>query len=263
MHVREGIDQIDRALGRVGVETIVEERRGPSRDNRGAREAMVPGNRLSLFVEAGRNSVEPIGPVHVVLDVFLAPPDNLDRAVDMLRDLDGANYTIDLESAAKPAADQMIVDHDPVQRQAGGLRCRRPGSRDGLGADPDFAAVLADMDRAVHRLHCRVCEERNLVSRLNLGDGARHGFVAIADTLRNRPRIERRLFELSHDFLCVEPGVRPVVPFDHQSRQPFLCRPHMVGDDGDGVIEPYDLTHAIDSLGRAIIHILHPTAEDG
>ena len=139
------------------------------------------------FVETGRNSVEPIGPVHVVLDVFLARPDDFDGAVDMLRDLDGANDAIDLQPPAKAAADQMIVDHDLVQWQAGGLRRCGLGARDDLGADPDFAAVLADMNCAVHRLHCRVREERDLVGRLDLGDGARHSLVDVADVLRNRP----------------------------------------------------------------------------
>ena len=199
VHVREGIDQIDRAFGGVGVETIVERRREPSRDDRGAREAMVPGDRHSFLIETGGHPVEEIGPIHVVLDVFLAGPDDLDGTVDMLGDLDGASDAIDLQPPAKAAADQMIVDHDLVQRQAGGLRRRRLGARDGLAADPDFAAVLADMNRAVHRLHRRVREERNLIGRLDLGDGARHGLVDIADVLRNRPRIERRLFELAHD----------------------------------------------------------------
>ena len=134
-----------------------------------------------------------------MLDIFLAGPHDLDGTVDMLGDLDGANDAIDLQPPAEAAADQMIVDHDLVQRQAGGLRRRRLGARDGLAADPDFAAVLADMNRAVHRLHRGVREERNLVGRLDLGDGARHGLVDIADILRNRPRIERRLFELAHD----------------------------------------------------------------
>ncbi len=224
---------------------------------------MVPGDRHSLLVETGGHPVEEVGPVHVVLDVFLAGPHDLDGAVDLLRDLDGAGDAIDLQPPAKAAADQMIVDHDLVQRQAGDLRRRRLGSRDDLGADPDFAAVLADMNRAVHRLHRGVREERNLVDRLDLGGGARHGLVDIADILRNRPRIERRLFELAHDIFGVELGVRPVVPFDHQRRQPFLRGPHVVGDDRDGVVEPHDLTHALDGLGRRIIHALHATAEDG
>ena len=60
----------------------------------------------------------------------------------------------------------------------------------------------------------------------------------------------------------VELGVRTVVPFDHQRRQPFLRGPHMIGHDGDGVVEPHDLTHALDGLGRRIVHALHATAED-
>ena len=57
--------------------------------------------------------------------------------------------------------------------------------------------------------------------------------------------------------------MRPVVPFDHQGRQPFLRSPHMIGHDGNGVVEPYDLTHTLDGLGRRILHALHTTAEDG
>ncbi len=115
----------------------------------------------------------------------------------MLRDLDGANDAIGLEPPSEAAADEMIVDDDLVQRQARDFRRRRLDARDGLAADPDFAAVLADVNRAVHRLHGRVREKRDLVSRLDLGDGARHGLVDISDVLRNRPRIERRLFELA------------------------------------------------------------------
>jgi hypothetical protein len=53
MQVRQRIDQIDRALGRVGVETILEERRGPPRHHRGTGEAMVPGNRHPFSIETG------------------------------------------------------------------------------------------------------------------------------------------------------------------------------------------------------------------
>src|SRR4030081_1382839 len=77
----------------------------------------------------------------------------------------------------------------------------RVGSRHDLAADPDFAAVLAHMRRAVHRLHGCMREERNLVGRLDLGHRARHRAVGIADVLRNCARAERRLFELIHDLL--------------------------------------------------------------
>ena len=132
-----------------------------------------------------------------------------------------------------------------------------------LVADPDLAAVLADMDRAVHRLHCRVREKRHLVDRLDLGRGARHRLVDVADILRDRPRLERRLFELGRDVVGAELGVRTVVPFDLERREPFLRRPHMIGHDRDGVVEPHDLAHALDRLGGRIINALHTTAKDG
>ena len=61
------------------------------------------------FVEAGGDPVVVVGPVHVVLDVFLAGPDDLDRAVDLLRDLDRLHDEVDLEPAAEAAAQQMVV----------------------------------------------------------------------------------------------------------------------------------------------------------
>jgi len=42
-------------------------------------------------------------------------------------------------------------------------------------------------------------------------------------------------------------------PAHGSSGQPFLRGPHVVGDDGDGVVEPHDLPHAVDCLGRSVI----------
>ena len=57
--------------------------------------------------------------------------------------------------------------------------------------------------------------------------------------------------------------MRSVVPFDDERGQPLLRGPHMIGDDGDGVVEPHDLPHAVDRLGRRIIEVLHAAAEHG
>ena len=219
VHVRERVNEINRAFCGVGVETILERRREPSRKDRGARETIMPGDWHSFVIETSRHSVEEIGPIHVMLDIFLAGPHDLHGAVDLLRDLDGANDAIDLQPPAKSTADQMIVDRDLIQRQAQGLCRRRLSPRDDLAADPDFATLHANMDCAVHRLHCGVREKWNLVDRFDLRGGARHGPVDIADILRNCARIERRLFELTRDLSRVELGVRTVVPFDYQRCQ--------------------------------------------
>src|SRR6202030_3105172 len=65
------------------------------------------------------------------------------------------------------------------------------------------------------------------------------------------------------DYCRVELGVWTAVPFDHQRRESFLRSSHMVSHDRDGVVESYDLTHALDGVGLGIIHALHTTAEDG
>ena len=223
---------------------------------------MAPGDRHSLRVETGGHPVVEIGPVHVVLGVFLAGPHHLHRTVNLHGDLNRAGDAVDLEPAAKPAADQMIVDHDLVQGQARGFCRRLLRSRDDLGADPDFAAVLADMNRAVHRLHRSVGEKWNLVDRLDLRGGARHRLVDVADILRHGPRFERRLFELGRDVVGAELGVRALVPFDDKGGEPFPCCAHVVGHDRDRVVELDDLTHALERHGRSGIHALHPTAKD-
>src|ERR1700730_15230586 len=105
---------------------------------------------LSFLIETGGNAVEEIRSVHVVLDVFLAGPHDLDGAVDMLSDLNGASDTVDLQPPAKATADEMIGHPPVVHGGVGVLARRRRGARDDLVADPDFAAVLADVDRAVH-----------------------------------------------------------------------------------------------------------------
>src|SRR5215469_8239719 len=129
-----GIDKVDCPFGGVGIETVLEPRRCPSRRDRGAGEAIVPGDGHSFRIETGGNPIEPVRPVHVVLDIFLTRPHDFHRAVDMLRDLDGAGGTVGPQPPPEAPADQVVVDDDLVQGQAGGLRGRRLDARHGLAA---------------------------------------------------------------------------------------------------------------------------------
>ena len=114
VHVGKGIGEIDRALGGIGIETIVEPAWQVSRDDRRAREAIVPGDRYPFLIETGGHPIEEGGPVHVVLDIFLARPHDFDRAVDMFGDLNRTRDAVGFESTAEPATDQMVMDHDLV-----------------------------------------------------------------------------------------------------------------------------------------------------
>src|SRR5258708_36767873 len=113
---------------------------------------MLPGHRCSFFIEAGGQPVKEGRPVHVVLDIFLARPHDFDWAVNVFSDLDSADDAIDLQPAAKAAADQVVVDPDLVQRQASGLCRRHLCPPEYLVAAPDLPAVLPAINRAVHRL---------------------------------------------------------------------------------------------------------------
>src|SRR5882724_8268174 len=119
------------------------------------------------------------------------------------------------------------------------------------------------MSGAVHWLHGGVREEGKLIARLDFGGGTRHGASYIADVLRNSARTERGAFKLVHDVPGGKLGMRTVVPFDDQGSQALLRRPHMIGYDGDGIVEPHDLAHTLDRPGRRIIHAFHATAKDG
>src|SRR5262245_15611758 len=158
VEVRKRIDEIDGAIDRIRIEPVLEEGREESRDDRGSGEAIAPGDRHALLVETGRQAIDEERPVHVVLNVLLARPDDLDGSLDLERDLDGTGDAVDLQAAPEPAAEQMIVHNDLVQGQAGGLCCHRLSPTEYLGADPDFAAILAGVHRAVHRLHCGMGE---------------------------------------------------------------------------------------------------------
>src|SRR5262245_40676680 len=105
MEVRQVVDEIDRTFRRVGIKTVLESRWQPPRDHRGAGETIIPGNRPALIIQSRGDAIEPIRTIHVVLDIFLARPDDLNGTFDLLCDLDGTDSAVGVQPTAKPAAD--------------------------------------------------------------------------------------------------------------------------------------------------------------
>src|SRR5215470_9205520 len=103
---------VRRALHRIRIDAVLDPGRVVALDDGRARDAMRPGDRLALRVHARAESIVVIRPIHVVLDVFLARPDDLDGPLHLLRDLNGPHGTVELEAAAESAAQQMIVNAD-------------------------------------------------------------------------------------------------------------------------------------------------------
>src|SRR5205823_6012160 len=98
---------------------------------------MGPGDRLALGIEAGRDAIIVIRPVHVVLDVFLAAPEHLHRAGDLFRDLHGPGDEIHLGPPADAAASCCTMS--AVVRLAFGPSSQRMSS----AARPCFAAHVS------------------------------------------------------------------------------------------------------------------------
>ena len=86
---------------------------------------MHPGNRIAGRIKSGRQPVEIVRPIHIVLDVFLAAPDHLHRTIDVLGDLDSQHRAIGLQPSAEATANQMIVNLDCILRQTGEFSATR------------------------------------------------------------------------------------------------------------------------------------------
>ena len=105
------VGELDGAVDGVEVELVLERRRRKAGHDRRADDAVVPGDRACRSViEAGADAVVVVGPVHVVLDVLLAAPDDLDRVLRLLGDQRRLQDEVELEPAPEAAAEQMIVD---------------------------------------------------------------------------------------------------------------------------------------------------------
>ncbi len=226
---------------------------------------MAPGDRHALSIEAGGEPIVVVGPVDVVLDVFFAGPDHLDRTIDLLGDLHRLGDEIHLEPPAEAAAEQMVMNADLLGRQAGHLRGGGLGAGRDLGAHPDVAAVLAYVDGAVHRLHRGVREERHLVDCLDLLGGAGHdlGHIALGRALlaRDHARLLRGRLELLHDIGGAELGVRALVPADVERGKALLGRPHVIGDHRHGAAEANHPVHAFNRLRLGVIDARELAAE--
>ena len=90
------------AVDGIFVETVYEGRGRPTRQDRGGRDAVMVSDQLVLRIEAGGEPVVVVGSIDVVLDVLFAAPDDLHRAIDLLRDRDGLGNAVDVEPRPKP-----------------------------------------------------------------------------------------------------------------------------------------------------------------
>ena len=139
----------------------------------------------------------------------------------------------------------------PVTLRGDGLR-----PPDHLSANPDIATVFAHIDGAIDRLHRGVGEEGKLVDGIKLLACARQGLGHVAAVKGDHAFHLGDFRHVGDDVRRSQLCVRASVPLDLERRQAFLGCAHMGGDDGNGIVEFYDLKHVLDGQCLAVVHAL-------
>src|ERR1043166_3038127 len=146
--VRDVVEQLHRPVQRISVEAVVDRGGCPAGENGDAYDPVAPGGQLAAGVEAGGDPVEVIRTIDIMLNIFLAGPDDLDWALDLLGDTDGLGDVVMLQAPAESPTQQVVVETDFLERRAGDLGGGRAGPALNLGTGPHLAAVRSHVDRA-------------------------------------------------------------------------------------------------------------------
>ena len=208
---------------------------------------MGPDHGSALLVQTRCESVEIAGAEAIVPDILLARPDDLQGIGDLFGETNGLLDRVRLEPAPKSSSDEMIVQGHLVDRKS-----RDPGrmllSYHGrLSAYPNVAAVRADVNGRIDRLHRRVSQKRKLVFgchslRRVLEPGLD---VAAFESLDRRPLIGR--FRGSGADRCGgQFRVRSQLPIDIQCFNAGAGGPIVFADDCDCVVDAQDVDYARD-----------------
>ena len=128
---------------------------------------------------------------------------------------------------------------------------------------PDVDAVGAHVCGAVHRLHGRVREQRQLVRGLDLARRTRERAVGIAVVARLGAGLGGRLAQELRDAGARDLGVRPVVPLHVERVASFLGVPVAVGDHGHAGRDLHHVLHAGDGLRLGGVEVRDLAADGG
>ncbi len=259
---RDVVEQLDGPVHRVDIDPVLEGGWQKARNDGRTDDPVGPDHRRAPWIKAGRDPVVVVRAIDVVLNVLLAGPHDLERRIHLLRDAHGLGHVVHLEPAPEAATEEMVVDHDLLQREPGDLGRRSLRAAQHLRAGPHLASILPHVDRAVHRLHRDVRQERRLVYRFDLRRRAGERAHGVAVFPRRHTRGLRRLREPLHDVGGTQLRIRPVVPADGERRQSLLGRPHVVGHNGDCIVELNDLPHAGDCLRLLLVDSTDFAAQD-
>ncbi len=195
------------------------------------------------------------------MDIFFACPDHLHRAIDLLSDTHRLFDAVHLKAPAESAADEMAVNDDLVERQAGDLGGDLLSPREHLVADPDLAAIRPHMHCAVHRFHRCMCQKWNVVGRFDPVATTKH-FRGVADRFCDHSLTFARRFKPTQYVRARNVRVRPLVPYYVECGEPLLRCPHVRSDNRHQIVEHDDLADALDLTCHRLIDAGNLAAEN-
>src|SRR4029077_3008549 len=139
LEIRNVVGHVDGTVDRIDVNSVLKGGWKPASDHRRSGYLVFPGRHFTASERRG-DGVAIGRAIDIVLDVFLTRPNHLDGlTVQVLRHAHGGKRHVRLEAATEAAADEMVVDGDFLNGQAGQLCHGALHARYHLRADPDLA----------------------------------------------------------------------------------------------------------------------------
>ncbi len=259
--VADPIGDLHSPIDRIDVDAVPEGRRQPSRHDREAGDAMLPGSDFTVL-HPGLQPFVIERPIELLADILLTRPHHLHGPLDTGGDANRGDDAVSLEPAAEGPADQVVVDchlggFDAERLGCAGLRKARH-----LCADPDLASAVMNMHSAVRHFHRRVGEEGQLVGRLEqraiLQPGRRVAFL-----LGDHTRTLGGLLDVRPELRLVEAGMGAGRPLNRERAQSLHRRPRVVCNHRDEIVEHHHLPYAGDGERTRLVNRADLSANHG
>ncbi len=270
LHLEVGhrIGQVGDTFDRGMVDALLDQERlhRGTGDDRLADDAVVPGLQLAGLIQADARTVQVHRAEEAATGIVLTRPDHLHRCVHALvarglGDRHGLQQVIRTRAGTAPetAAGIQLGQRHLFRLEAQVAADDRLVDGLELLAVPDLAAIGGELHQAVHRLHRRVRQVRELVVGL---DGFRRlgqRRIGVATGGRRQAGLAGTLAVLGEDFLAAEGERLALVPVDHQGITPLARGPGVLRQHGDAgtavrqVAKLHHVDHVAHGLGLAAV----------
>ena len=232
------VDAVDHAFVPAAFRGLVEPALAHRPEQRLPRDTGVHGERIAALVEHCAKTATCVRPEDVMLDVFLARANELDRTAYSLGRLHGLQHVIRYDLAAKAPAQEGDIDFHVVRSAADGLRYGLLARGHRLDGSPDLDTAMLVAGRGVDRLEWSMRDVRQHEAPLD--DRGRASFENFS-RLPTHKRSDAMLGVQGSSQHGVDPGGREVarcaaLECHLECIECALGLPELVGDHANRVV---------------------------